>query len=103
VRAVLAGDVLVNGGPTRRLVAALVSRAPAPTPLVGALTPRETEVPELVAAGRSNAEIAQELFLGETTVKTHVGRLLARLGVRDRVGLVIAAYEAGVVRPGQDG
>jgi DNA-binding NarL/FixJ family response regulator len=97
VRAVLAGDVLVSGGPTRRLVEALVPQRSQPSPRMAALTSREREVLRLVADGRSNAEIAEALFLGETTVKTHVSRLLAKIGVRDRVGLVIAAYEEGVV------
>ena len=101
VRAALAGDVLVSGGPTRRLVEALLPRTPTRSARVASLTDREREVLEQVAVGRSNAEIARELFLGETTVKTHISRLLAKFDVRDRVGLVIAAYEEGVVAPGQ--
>ncbi len=103
VRAALAGDVLVSGGPTRRLVEALVSRRAAPSSAMERLSPRERDVLRHLAAGLSNAEIAAALFLGETTVKTHVSRLLAKLGARDRVGLVVAAYEHGLVQPGDAG
>lgn len=74
--------------------------ARAPHPGIEQLTSRELEVLRLMARGRSNGEIATELFLGEATVKTHVGRVLAKLQARDRVQAVVTAYESGVVVPG---
>jgi DNA-binding NarL/FixJ family response regulator len=87
---------------TRRLIAefARAPTTPAPPADLDRLTDREREVLELVARGRSNAEIARELYVGQATVKTHVGRVLAKLGLRDRIDAVIYAYEAGLVRPG---
>jgi DNA-binding NarL/FixJ family response regulator len=103
VRTVASGDGLIAPAVTRRLIAEF-ARTPAPrrppTELDG-LTEREREVLELVARGRSNAEIARELIVSTATVKTHVGRVLAKLGLRDRIEAVIWAYEAGVVQPGR--
>ena len=101
VRMVAAGDALLAPTITRRLIEEFASAAPVTeTPSgVDELTPRELEVFRLVAKGMSNAEIATELIIGETTVKTHVTRLLIKLGVRDRVQAVVLAYEAGVVSP----
>jgi DNA-binding NarL/FixJ family response regulator len=75
---------------------------PEPVPGVADLTDRELDVLRLLAGGRSNAEIAAELFLSEATIKTHITRILSKLGVRDRVQAVIAAFAAGVAKPGQD-
>jgi DNA-binding NarL/FixJ family response regulator len=99
VRAVAQGETLFAPSVTRRLVAAYVSRAPAgvSTPGVASLTAREREVWRLMAAGLSNAEIAGRLFLGEATVKTHVSRVMTKIGARDRVQAVLLAYENGLV------
>jgi len=98
VRAVHRGEALLAPTVVRRLIEAYVRRPPAAASVPGlhALTPREVEVWRLVVAGRTNTEIAGDLFLGETTVKTHVSRLLAKLGARDRVQLVVLGYEAGL-------
>ncbi|WP_163544579.1 response regulator transcription factor [Occultella kanbiaonis] len=106
VRAVHSGDAVIAPSTTRRLLEHVVGDLIAPdevaeTELAG-LTDREREVMLLIARGRSNAEIGSQLFLAEPTVKTHVGRLLAKLGLRDRVQVVIRAYETGLVRPGRD-
>ena len=104
VRVVDAGDAVVAASTTRRLLERFVAQLPdedAPgLQLIAPLTDREHEVLMLVARGRSNAEIAGQLFLSEATVKTHVGRVLAKTGLRDRVQLVVLAYESGLVRPG---
>jgi len=103
VRTVAAGDALLAPAITRRLVEEFAKRPAADRRLASALdllTPREREVLELVAQGRTNAEIATDLYLGEATVKTHLGHLLTKLDLRDRVQAVIFGYEAGVVRPG---
>ena len=101
VRMVAAGDALLAPSITRRLIEEFAASAPAETMVPGLdeLTPRELEVFKLVAKGLSNAEIAAELIIGETTVKTHVTRLLMKLGLRDRVQAVVVAYEAGIVTP----
>jgi DNA-binding NarL/FixJ family response regulator len=104
IRTVASGDALLSPSITRRLIEDYVTRPrQAPTPGVdfGRLTPRETEVLRLIARGLSNAEIAGRLFLSEPTVKTHVTRILAKLGVRDRVQAVVLAYESGLVQPGR--
>jgi DNA-binding NarL/FixJ family response regulator len=98
VRTVGAGDALLAPAITRRLIEEFVSTAPdARPPGLDDVTPRELEVFRLVARGLSNAEIAQELIIAETTVKTHVARLLMKLGLRDRVQAVVLAYETGLV------
>jgi DNA-binding NarL/FixJ family response regulator len=103
IHVVASGEALLAPAVTRRLIEAFVS-----APQVSAeaarqldsLTPRETEVLHLVARGLSNAEIAAELHLGEATVKSHVGSLLMKLELRDRVQAVVLAYECGLVKPG---
>ena len=99
IRAAAAGDALLAPSITRRLIDDFTRRAPpSAPPELGGLSPRETEVLLCMARGLTNQEIAQELFVGEATVKTHVARVLMKLGVRDRVQAVIAAYESGMVR-----
>jgi DNA-binding NarL/FixJ family response regulator len=102
VRIVAAGDALLAPSVTRRLIAEFAARArPTPRPVsLGALTPRETEVLRLIARGRSNAEIAEDLVVAEQTVKTHIGRILAKLHLRDRAQAVVLAYESGLVVAG---
>jgi DNA-binding NarL/FixJ family response regulator len=106
VRTVAAGEALLAPTITRRLVEDFVRRPPpgevAPERLQ-ALTEREREVLALIAAGRSNPEIAADLFLSGATVKTHVNRILSKLDLRDRVQAVVLAYECGLVRPGSGG
>jgi DNA-binding NarL/FixJ family response regulator len=100
IRVAAAGEALLAPSVTRRLIAAFTRPAPpASTPVPGLddLTPREVEVLALLAEGLSNAEIATRLFVGEATVKTHVARILTKLGVRDRVQAVIAAFRSGLV------
>jgi DNA-binding NarL/FixJ family response regulator len=103
VRAVAAGQAMLAPTVTRRLIEAFSRRpaetSPAPSRLAS-LTAREREVLALLARGGSNTEIAGTLFVSEATVKTHVGNLLAKLGLRDRVQAVILAYETGIVVPG---
>ncbi|MFE7721264.1 response regulator [Nocardia rhizosphaerihabitans] len=103
IRSVAAGDAVVSPKVTKRLLDRLVAEDPAglrDPGVLDVLTAREREVLEQIAAGRSNAEIAAALFLSEATVKTHVGRVLTKLGLRDRVQAVVLAYETGLVRPG---
>ena len=104
VRVLAAGDALLAPSVTRRLIEqfAAGSTVPVPAPGLDDLTERETEVLKLMARGLSNAEIAARLFVGETTVKTHVSRVLMKLDVRDRVQAVVIAYDSGLVRPGGD-
>jgi DNA-binding NarL/FixJ family response regulator len=103
IRSVHSGDAVVAPTATRRLLDRFIPRLPDPTapePVPDGLTAREREVLERMAAGLSNAEIAARLVLSEATVRTHVGHILAKLGVRDRVQAVVYAYESGLVRPG---
>ncbi|MEU1406357.1 response regulator transcription factor [Streptomyces sp. NPDC005728] len=103
VRVVAAGDALLAPGITRRLITEFARLdGPPRTPAkqrVGGLTERETEVLALIAQGLSNAEIAERLVVAEQTVKTHVGRILVKLGLRDRTQAAVFAYESGLVRP----
>ncbi|MFJ6566512.1 response regulator [Streptomyces sp. NPDC091292] len=104
VRVVAGGDALLAPSVTRRLIAQFARQKPAPRRNraldLNGLTPRETEVLELIARGLSNQEIADRLVLAEQTVKTHIGRVLSKLGLRDRAQAVIFAYESGLVTPG---
>jgi DNA-binding NarL/FixJ family response regulator len=102
IHTVAAGDSLLSPSVTRRVIDRM-ARQPAPqasTAMLRALTPREREVLELVARGLSNAEIAAAFVIEESTVKTHVKRILGKLGLRDRVQAVIFAYESGLTKPG---
>src|SRR3989454_1220233 len=104
IRAVASGDALLAPSVTRRVIEEFVRRPPASVRTLPAkledLTGRELEVLKLVARGLSNAEIATELFVSETTVKTHVAHVLMKLGIRDRVQAVVLAYESGLIQPG---
>jgi DNA-binding NarL/FixJ family response regulator len=101
VRVIAAGDALLAPSVTRRLIEEFARRAPAASRAeLAELTEREREVLVLMARGLSNAEIASALFVAETTVKTHVGRVLHKLGLRDRAQAVVLAYESGLVQPG---
>ena len=100
IRIVAAGEALLAPSVTKRLISTFAAMPDTAEPDgFDQLTDRENEVLRLMAQGLSNGEIADELILGETTIKTHVGRILMKLGARDRVQAVIAAFEAGVVRP----
>jgi DNA-binding NarL/FixJ family response regulator len=100
IRAAMRGDTLLAPSVTRRLIESYTRRPPTIglTPGADSLTSRETEVWRLMARGMSNAEIAAELFLGEATVKTHVSRVMAKLGARDRIHAVIIAFESGIAQ-----
>jgi DNA-binding NarL/FixJ family response regulator len=104
VRTVSAGQALLAPAITRRLIEDFC-RGPAPgtaaESATGRLSERELEVARLVARGLSNAEIAARLYLSEATIKSHVARILAKLGLRDRVQIAVFAYENGIVRPGR--
>lgn len=103
IRSVAAGDAVVSPKVTRRLLSRFIVDGPVPRrdPIVlDVLTEREREVLSHIAAGRSNTEIAQELYLSESTIKSHVGRILTKLDLRDRVQAVVLAYETGLVTPG---
>jgi DNA-binding NarL/FixJ family response regulator len=102
VRVIAAGDALLAPSVTRRLIAGFARQPPAAPPpaALGALTSRETEVLQLIARGLSNAEISDILVIAEQTTKTHVGRILAKLSLRDRAQAVVLAYETGLITPG---
>lgn len=107
IRTVHRGDAVIAPSSTRRLLEHLVTALPAEqrqdgagAEALGTLTEREREVLVLMARGRSNTEIGEDLYVAEATVKTHVGRILAKLGARDRVQAVVVAYETGLVVPG---
>ncbi len=102
IRVVAQGDALLAPSITRRLIEQFAKRPPPSSrpDALAELTARELEILQLLARGLSNAEIAHELTLGEATVKTHVARVLHKLGLRDRVQAVVAAYETGLVQPG---
>jgi DNA-binding NarL/FixJ family response regulator len=112
IRTVASGDAVVSPRVTRRLLEEYAQQLPVAGadagadqanryPALSSLTEREREVLAVVAQGLSNTEIAASLFVSETTVKSHVGRILAKLGLRDRVQIVVLAYESGLVRPGK--
>jgi DNA-binding NarL/FixJ family response regulator len=103
IRVVAAGEALLAPSVTRRLLDRFAHTLPGeerPPPELASLTDRELEVLKLLASGLSNAELAERLFLSETTVKSHISSVLRKLGLRDRVQAVVLAYEAGLVRPG---
>jgi DNA-binding NarL/FixJ family response regulator len=103
IRTIAQGDSLLSPSVTRRLIEAFVSDHHSPTeppPELQDLTARELEILRLMARGLSNAEMAEQLIVSSTTIKTHVARVLNKLGLRDRVQAVVLAYETGVIRPG---
>jgi DNA-binding NarL/FixJ family response regulator len=105
IQVVASGDALLSPTITRRVIEEFIRRPPTsiatqPSPRLSELTARELEVLGFMARGLSNAEIAKDLFVSETTVKTHVARILMKLDLRDRVQAVVFAYETGIVQPG---
>lgn len=104
VRIVAAGDSLLSPSVTRKLLAQVAATKPVPASRQPAafdvLTEREREVLMLIGTGKSNAEIAEQLFIAPLTAKTHVSRIIGKMGVRDRTGLVVIAYESGLITPG---
>jgi len=104
VRIVAAGESLLSPSVTRKLLAQVAATKPARAPqrpaALESLTEREREVLLLIGSGRSNAEIAEQLFITPLTAKTHVSRIIGKMGVRDRTGLVVIAYESGLITPG---
>lgn len=106
VRIVAAGDSLLSPSVTRKLLAQVAAAEPIRTPkelaTLNTLTEREREVLLLIGAGKSNAEIAADLFITPLTAKTHVSRIIGKLGARDRTGLVVMAYESGLIIPGSN-
>jgi DNA-binding NarL/FixJ family response regulator len=105
IRVIAHGDSLLSPSVTRRLMESFVRdhpRTPQPPPGLEELTARELEIFGLIARGLSNAEIAEQLVVSSTTIKTHVARVLIKLGLRDRVQAVVRAYETGVIRPGTE-
>ena len=106
IRVIAHGDSLLSPSVTRRLIESFVRdhpRSPQPPPGLEELTARELEIFGLIARGLSNAEIAEQLVVSSTTIKTHVARVLIKLGLRDRVQAVVLAYETGVIRPRTEG
>ena len=104
IRVVANGNALLAPSVTRRVIARFAQQ-PKPrdyTNSLSKLTSREVDIMKFVARGKTNAEIAQELFIGETTVRTHVSNLLSKLDLRDRVQIVVFAYESGIIQPGSD-
>ena len=105
IHVIAQGDSLLSPSVTRRLIESFVRdhpSTPQPPPGLDELTARELEILRLVARGLSNAEIAEQLVVSSTTIKTHVGRVLDKLGLRDRVQAVVLAYETGIIRPGSE-
>ena len=103
VRVVAEGNALLAPSVTRRIINEFAQRTPRVDLKAGlsSLTEREIEVMRLIAKGKTNAEIAADLFVGETTVKTHISNLFAKLDLRDRVQAVVYAYESGLIQPGE--